>query len=96
MAEKENNVVEITDDEGNAIKCEIYDIIEFEDKQYAIVAPAVVGEGEPEMVLMRYTEENGESYFETIEDDDEFDRVSEYADELMYMEEEEEEEEEEE
>ena len=46
------------------------------------------------MVLMRYTEENGESYFETIEDDDEFDRVSEYADELMYMEEEEEEEEE--
>ena len=39
-------------------------------------------EDDPEMVLMRYTEEDGESYFETIEDDDEFERVSEYIENL--------------
>ncbi len=85
MTEKENNIVEITDEEGNVIKCELYDIIEFEDREYAVVAPAETGEDDPEMVLMRYSEENGESYFETIEDDDEFDRVAEYVEELQYQ-----------
>lgn len=31
---------------------------------------------------MRYTEEGEESYFETIDDDDEFERVSEYIENL--------------
>ena len=39
-------------------------------------------EEEPEVVLMRYLEEGEESYFETIDDDDEFERVSEYIESL--------------
>ena len=82
MAEEENNIIEITDDEGNTIKCELYDIIEFENSQYAVLIDAESQEENPEMVLMRYTEEDGESYFETIEDDEEFERVSEYIENL--------------
>ena len=31
MADENENLIEITDDDGTVIKCELYDIIEFED-----------------------------------------------------------------
>lgn len=80
--EQESNIIEITDDDGTVIKCELYDIIEFEDSQYALLVEAETDEEDPEVVLMKYTEENGESYFETIEDDEEFDKVSKYIESL--------------
>lgn len=93
MAEEfdyQDNLIEITDENGNSMKCELYDVIEFEDKQYAVLAEVneedEVNEN-PELVLMRYSEEGDSSYFETITDDDEFDRVSEYIDTLDYDEE---------
>ncbi len=81
--EKEiDNIIEITDDDGTVIKCELYDIIEFEGKQYALLTESESADEEPELVLMRYTEEGEESYFETIDDDDEFEKVSEYIESL--------------
>ncbi len=86
----EDNLIEITDENGSTIKCELYDIIEFEDKQYAVLAEVdetdEVNEN-PELVIMRYSEEDGNSYFETIMDDDEFAKVTEYIDTLDYDEE---------
>lgn len=82
MAEELDNIIEITDDDGTVIKCELYDIIEFENKQYALLVEADSDEEEPEVVLMRYTEEGEESYFETIDDDEEFEKVSEYIESL--------------
>jgi hypothetical protein len=82
MAIDEENIIEITDDDGTVIKCELYDIVEFEDKQYALLVEADTDEEEPEVVLMRYTEEGEEVFFETIEDDDEFERVQEYIESL--------------
>jgi len=82
MSEEENNIIEITDDEGNSINCELYDIIEYEGKQYAILVEADIEEDDAEMVLMRYLEEDGESIFETIEDDEEFEKVSQYIETL--------------
>ena len=78
MAEELDNTIEIIDDDGTTIKCELYDIVEFDGKQYAVLAEKDSEDEEPELVLMRYTEEGEESYFETIDDDDEFERVSEY------------------
>ena len=84
MAEEENNLIELTDEEGNTIKCALYDIIDFEDKQYAILADMTDENAEQyDTIIVTYTEEDGTSYFETIEDDDEFDRVSEYVDKLL-------------
>lgn len=82
MAEELDNTIEIIDDDGTTIKCELYDIIEFDGKQYAVLAEKDSEDDEPELVLMRYTEEGEESYFETIDDDDEFERVSEYIENL--------------
>ena len=76
MTEEENNLIEITDDEGNTIKCELFDIIEFEGNQYALLLEE--GSDDSEMAVMKYSEENGESFFETIEDDEEFEKVSNY------------------
>lgn len=81
MTEEENNIIEITDEDGKVIQCELYDIIEFEGQQYALLVEADADE-DAELVLMRYTEEDGESYFETIEDDEEFDKVSAYVETL--------------
>ena len=82
IEEENENLIEITDDDGTVIKCELCDIIEFEDKQYALLIESDSDEEEPEVVLMRYLEEGEESYFETIDDDDEFERVSEYIESL--------------
>ena len=82
MAIDEENIIEITDDDGTVIKCELYDIIEFEGKQYALLMETDSEDEEPEVVLMRYTEEGEESYFETIDDDEEFEKVSEYIESL--------------
>ena len=82
MAEELDNTIEIIDDDGTTIKCELYDIVEFDGKQYAVLAEKDSEDEEPELVLMRYTEEGEESYFEAIDDDDEFERVSEYIENL--------------
>lgn len=84
MAEEENNLIELTDEDGNTIKCALYDIIDFEDKQYAVLADMTNAQDEEyDTIIVTYTEKDGMSYFETIEDDDEFDRVSEYVDNLL-------------
>ncbi len=80
--EMENNIIEVVDDDGTVIKCELYDIIEFEGNQYALLVEAETEEEEPEVVLMRYTEEGEESFFETIDDDAEFEKVSNYIESL--------------
>ena len=82
MAEELDNTIEIIDDDGTTIKCELYDIVEFDGKQYAVLAEKDSEDEEPELVLMRYTEEGEESYFETTDADDEFERVSEYIENL--------------
>ena len=82
MAE-EMDIIEITDEDGNVIKCELYDIVEVEGKQYAVLAEEGADEEETELVLMRMVE-NGDSdevFFETI-DDDEFEKVQEYIESL--------------
>ena len=83
MAE-ENDIIEMTDEDGNVIKCELYDIVEVEGKQYAVLAEEGADEEETELVLMRMVE-NGDSdevFFETIDDDDEFEKVQEYIESL--------------
>lgn len=96
MAIDEENIIEITDDDGTVIKCELYDIVEFEGKQYALLVEAGTEDEEPEVVLMRYTEEGEEVFFETIDDDEEFEKVQEYIENLEYDEQGEDEENEEE
>ena len=80
MAEEtEQNLVEIQDEDGNVTTCEVYDIVEFEDKTYALLYPLEDEDSdEAELIVLEYIEEGDECYFQNIEDEDEFDRVCEY------------------
>lgn len=75
MAEK--RIIETVDENGNNIKFELFDIIVFEDQEYALLTNPEV-EDDENIVVMKLLND-GEGYtLETIEDDDEFDRVQEY------------------
>ena len=83
MAEEEMNLVELTDEEGNVTNCEVYDIVEFEGKTYAMLLPVEEeNEEEPELIVLEYVEEGDECSFVSIDDEDEFNRVCDYIESL--------------
>lgn len=77
---EENKIIETIDEEGNSVRFELYNIVEFEGKDYALLLP--LGEEEQELILMQIIIDGEEYSFETIEDDEEFERVSEYIENL--------------
>lgn len=80
--EDKDNLVETVDEDGNIINFRLFDIIEFENKEYALLLPAEGDEEEDEIVIMRLVKEDEDYSFETIDDDEEFDKVSAYLEEL--------------
>lgn len=83
MTEPEQNFVELCDEDGNVTKCEVYDIVDFEEKTYALLLPIEEdNEEDPELIVLEYLEEGEECYFQNIDDEDEFDRVCEYIESL--------------
>ena len=89
--ELEQNYVEICDEDGVVTKCEIYDVIDYENKTYALLLPLNEDENDEdaEVIVMEYIEEGDEGYFQNIEDEAEFQRVCEYIESLDDEEEEE-------
>ena len=89
--ELEQNYVEICDEDGVVTKCEIYDVIDYENKTYALLLPLNEDENDEdaEVIVMEYLEEGDEGYFQNIEDEAEFQRVCEYIESLDDEEEEE-------
>ena len=83
MADEELNLVELSDEEGNVTSCEIYDIVEFEGKTYALLLPVEDEDSEdPELIVLEYQEQDEEGTFVSIEDEDEFNRVCDYIESL--------------
>jgi len=77
--EEDIQIIETETEDGEKVKFELFDIIEFEEKEYALLIPVEEeSEEDSELVLMRLSKEGEEYVFETIEDDEEFERVSEY------------------
>ncbi len=77
--EPEKQIIETVDDEGKVVNFELFDIVDYKEKEYALLLP--VGDEnreEEEVVLMRLTKEGEDYLFEAIEDDGEFAEVSEY------------------
>lgn len=76
----EKQLIETVDENGNVINFELFDIVEVENQEYALLLPADAEESdeEEEVVLMRLTKEGEDYIFESIDDDEEFDKVAEY------------------
>ena len=80
---EEQNFVELCDEEGNITKCEVYDIVDFEGKTYAMLLPLEEdNEEDPELIVLEYLEEGEECYFQNIDDEEEFERVCDYIESL--------------
>ena len=81
--ELEQNFVEIVDENGEVTKCEIYDVIDFENKTYALLLPmSEEDEEETEVIVMEYVEEGDDGYFQNIENEEEFQKVCAYIESL--------------
>lgn len=78
---KENKIIETIDEDGNVVQFELYNIIEFEEKDYALLLPKNTDITD-DLILMEITKDGEEYSFATIEDDEEFERVSEYIESL--------------
>lgn len=82
MTKEEKQLIETVDDKGNTVKFELFDIVEYEQKEYALLWPEDRAEDDDEVVLMRLIKEGEDYIFEAIDDDDEFQKVSEYIENL--------------
>ena len=79
----EEEVFTLTDEEGNESDFEFIGKIELGDKTYVALVP-VDGDEEEYVILKVDTDENGEEYLSTIEDDEEFDKAADaFEDEFM-------------
>lgn len=84
MAEvNDDQIIETVTEDGEVVQFKLFDIVEFEEKEYALLLPLEDEDNEDaELVLMQLTKDDDDYIFETIEDNDEFDRVSEYIESL--------------
>ena len=77
---EEQQFVEVLWEDGTIIKCEIYDVIDFENKTYALLIPLGEDDEDTEVIVMEYVEDDEDNaHFQTIEDENEFNRVCEYV-----------------
>ena len=75
----EDQSIEAIDENGNVIKFELFDIVEVDEQEYALLLPVDEEEESTEVVLMRLSKEGEEYLFETIDDDEEFEKVAAYV-----------------
>jgi hypothetical protein len=82
-------MITLEGEDGNSYQCQILDIFEFETQEYALLLK--LGEPKPEgaeddeegsLVIMRLIQRDEQSIFQTIESDDEFERVVAHVEEL--------------
>jgi hypothetical protein len=72
MSKRQPKKIVLTGDDGAQVECQLLEIIDFEDRDYAVL---LADDG---VVIMHFDEVDDEARFATIEDDDEFNRVRRY------------------
>lgn len=77
-------VFTLTDDEGNEQDFELLAEAEIDGKLYYALAP--LNEESDEYVILSVTEEGDELFLETIDNDDEFEKVEDYFNDLFMSE----------
>lgn len=76
---QEDEVLTLTDEEGNEHEFSVIDIIEMDGSEYAILLPLEEGdeEGEDEAIILKIvTDEDGNEVLQDIEDDEEWEKVA--------------------
>lgn len=74
----------LTDDEGNEKQFELLGSQEIDGNTYLALVPIEENESEEYVILKVETDENGEDFLVTIDDDDEFDRVADFFEDELF------------
>ena len=74
----EDQIIKTVDENGNEVNFELFDIVEVDEQEYALLLPVEEEEGD-EVVLIKLTKDGEEYLFETIDDDEEFEKVAAYV-----------------
>lgn len=84
MTKQNEQLIETFDEEGNKVSFELLDIVTVDDVEYALLLPSDTknDEEEPEVLVMRLKKEGEDFTFEAIEDDEEFNRIAQYIEEI--------------
>ena len=90
------DLITIADEDGNEFELEILDTLELDGQSYTVFVPADIENmdvNDPDygLIFLRNREENGEEFFDSIDDDAELDRVYELYQQILDAEESEEE-----
>ena len=92
-AEQDETLITLEGDDGHSYSCQLIDVFEFEKQEYALLlkTPDVEKEGEKpkkdeledgSLVVMRLVQRDDQCIFQTIEDDEEFEKVISYIEQL--------------
>ncbi len=73
MQDEMDNIIVLTDDEGNDVEFEWLDTIEMNDKSYVVVLPTE--EDAEEVVILKIEPEDDEDTFVGLDDEDEINAV---------------------
>lgn len=82
MSEEYNpDIISLEDDDGKEYTFEVLDRIETDDARYVALLPVYddpkkMLDDSGELVILRVVEENGEEFFEDIDNDDEYDMIA--------------------
>lgn len=75
--EERDDILALTDEEGNEVNFEIIDAVERDGKTYVLLTPAEAGEeDEVEVIMLRVDDDGDEDVLVTVDDEDEFNAVA--------------------
>ena len=82
MNEYTSDLFELIDEEGNKKQFELFDAAEIDGEQYYAMLPAVEDEdyldSDCDLVILKSIEEDGEEILASIDDDEEFEKISKF------------------
>ena len=87
-----SDYITIVDDDGQESELEVVDTIEYKDQTFTLFLPADLSEDDPDygfIILREVADENGDTVFESIDDEDELNDVYEHFMTLLFDDEEE-------
>ncbi len=87
-----SDYITIVDDDGQESELEVVDTIEYKDQTFTLFLPADLSEDDPDygfIILREVADENGDTIFESIDDEDELNDVYEHFMTLLFDDEEE-------
>ncbi len=89
QTQQEEAIITLEGEDGHSYSCQILDIFEFENQEYALLlkmgdnkTETTEEDEEGSLVIMRLIQRDDQSIFQTIESDEEFDKVVRHVEEI--------------